>query len=139
MTLRFDEYCDLQVGLVGNGKLVVAGRPDARVTFTSLLSPPAKGNWYGILLVGNGEATLTYADISYAGSGGGSIGAGALVVEDQASLQMSQVSVKHNAGYGVVIGCDDTHVSIDETTCSFEDNSNGDRGNGPTCHGFIPR
>jgi hypothetical protein len=134
MTFKFDSYCALQVGFSSSsGKLVVEGKPAGHVTFTSLAAAPAKSDWYGVLLFGNSQATLAYADISYAGGGGGNP-SGGVVADGTSSLTMANSTVKHNAGYGVGIACDNPNVTIDAATCTFEDNTSGDKGPDLNCH-----
>jgi type IX secretion system substrate protein len=72
-TLRIDPASSFKFSpdawLTVNGKLIAKGTSGQRITFTSINSSPAPGDWTGIICSGGGPDTLTYCDIKYAGPG----------------------------------------------------------------------
>ncbi len=59
---------DRDIDLSDTGKIVAVGRSDAKITFKSGKSVPAKGDWYGIADEGNGSR-YEYCVISHADTG----------------------------------------------------------------------
>jgi len=117
------------VGYGDAGKLVVSGTAAARVTFTSLASTPAKGDWNGIIVWNTSQATLTFADVLYAGgyaSAPGNVAANS----DKAVVSLTNCLISDSAVFGVYLPC--PNVSVSMTSCTFTNNPS-DVGPGPGC------
>ncbi|HVS31101.1 MAG TPA: right-handed parallel beta-helix repeat-containing protein, partial [Thermoanaerobaculia bacterium] len=67
VTVKFNT----NTGLTINGRLLALGTSAANITFTAAAATPTRGSWQPILLNGgtNPASELTYATISYGGSG----------------------------------------------------------------------
>lgn len=130
MALRFAADKGIWVGYGDPGKLVVNGTAAAHVTMTSMASTPVAGDWQGIIVWNNSQATLAYADIAYAG-GYGSVAGGVAANSNDAVVSLTNCSISNSAGYGVYIDCDNPNVTA--TGCTFTGNAAADLGPGPTC------
>ena len=130
MTFKFAADQTLWVGYGDPGKLVVSGSAAAHVTMTSLASTPGAGDWQGIIVWNDSQATLAYADISYAGGNTGMAG-GVAANSNDSVVSLSNCSVTNSAGYGVYIDCDNANVTA--TACTFTANAAADMGPGPSC------
>jgi len=122
MTFKFGVDLALGVGYSDGGKLVIAGTAAKHVVLTSASSSPSQGDWKAIQVWGSGKATISYADISYAGSDGKT--GGAVILEEGNStsqLLVDHTSLTNSLGYGVYLPCIDVtqtplaQVTIDAT------------------------
>jgi len=130
MAFRFAADTGIWVGYGDPGKLVVNGTAAAHVTMTSMASTPVAGDWQGIIVWNNSQATLAYADIAYAG-GYGNVAGGVAANSEDAVVSLTNCSISNSAGYGVYIDCDNPNVTA--TGCTFTGNAAADLGPGPTC------
>jgi hypothetical protein len=106
MTFKFDANLGLSVGPEKGGKLVVAGTAAKRVVLTSLVAPPAPGDWVGVDVFDGSSAQLSYADISYGGGQGG----GNLILEggnSTSKLAVDHSSFTYSLDYGIYLSCAD--------------------------------
>ncbi len=80
------------IKLLINGSFVANGTSSQPITFTSVSSTPAPGNWYGLDLKG-GPNTLKYCNINYATYG--------VVVNNNQSTTIENCNIKYCSNYGV--------------------------------------
>jgi hypothetical protein len=110
MTLMFaavNPPVEFSVGYGGAGSLVIAGTSAKRVTLTSRAPTPAPGDWVGVEVWSAGNAQISFADISYAGSDGVS-GGGDLILENgnsPADIAVDHSSFTYSRGYGIYLDC----------------------------------
>jgi Right handed beta helix region len=78
------------------GKLVAVGTPSQPITFTSAMTTPHPGDWYGILLRSPAASRLGYCDIAYAG---GNSATGALTIQ-ASPVQVSNCRIHDGGGDG---------------------------------------
>jgi hypothetical protein len=97
--------------------------------FTASSTTPTPGNWEGISLWNEGSATITYATLSYGGSGNGDIA----ITSDTNMLDIQNSKLEHSSTYGIGIPWD-SGATVTNTNNTFTDNTSGDVGPGNTCH-----
>ena len=120
------------VGYSDAGNLKVNGTSASHVTFTSLDASPAAGSWAGIGVWWNGEATLSYADISYGGStkASSSLGGNVSLLDTGAKLTIQNSILSNSSLWGIFIPCGSTST-ITSTNNTFTSDPSGNVGPGP--------
>jgi YD repeat-containing protein len=133
VTVKFAQYNAMWV----EGNLNAVGTPDAPITFTG--TSASKGWWRGMHVTGAGNATLAYADMSYAGYWDGAT----LAKSGTGSLSLTNSSIHDSSDRGLVVsagysefesmnnhfgsnngrGCHiGINASFDDATSHFSDN-----------------
>lgn len=129
--LFFVQDTGIAVGSSKGGMLKLIGTATAPITLTSANTPPAAGDWNGIILWSNSSAKIAYATISYAGSTSASSSNGAVsVVSNGNSLDIQSSTISNSAEYGIGMPCGTTSTLVN-TGNTFTANALGEVGPGP--------
>ncbi|MEM7151817.1 MAG: right-handed parallel beta-helix repeat-containing protein [Myxococcota bacterium] len=108
--------------VAGGGSLQWQGAPGERITVTSAKTSPAPGDWDHVRIQADAvgpDNVIEFVDFEY---GGGSY-YGALHLQDGASLEMHDSSVRYSAGLGMVL--DGAAELRDFTDNTLTDNATG--------------
>lgn len=117
------------------GNLKVNGTSTALVTFTSFNTSQAAGDWAGIMVWSGGQATITYANVSYGGNdqASASISGDISVADTGATLVISNSTLSNSKSFGIYVPCTSSTAStVTNTNNTFPNNASGDVGPGPT-------
>ncbi len=107
-TIKMEPGAEISVGQ--NGGLTLAGTAGAPVTITSSKSTPAAGDWTEIDFYGDSidaSNVISHAVIEYAGGTGTY---GALWIDDGASVEINNTTVRDSNGAGIFIDADDARL-----------------------------
>lgn len=132
-SFQFAPDTGIVVGYAKGGKLVLTGTATSMVTLASAAAfNPGPGDWSGIRVCANGQATINSTRISYGGSSLPSGASGDIVVEDGARLTISNSILSKSSGYGLWLRSGSTATVNADTTVQYENNASGTIGPGPS-------
>ena len=114
--VRFDQGAGLRVTL---GALKAPGTSANPIRLVSSQSSPTKGHWNGVVFSTAGsDSVLSYVTLSHCGRDPGN--GGCLVLRNQATPVLRNVSVQNSGSVGVVVA-DDGGFGTDSTAISISD------------------